>query len=399
MMTSTTHLDGDFDQGFDPSEGMIPAAAPLHFPRCEKPTLGVELEVSLVDPETGDLVPQSDQLLKEINDDLNFKPELFRSIIELNTGVCNNVDEVRADLTERIERLYGVCDKAGIACICTGTHPTGDWRKVPISASPRYQNLVDTMGWPARRLLICGVHVHVGMKSGEHAVALMNAMTGFLPHLLALSASSPYWMGEQSGLASSRVKIFESLPTAGLPPMVTNWREFVQLMRTLVAAESIKTIREIWWDIRPHPGFGTLEIRICDGINTLDEICAITALVQCLAHYLQELYDHGEPLPVLRNWTLRENKWRAARFGTDAVIIRNERGRQGSLSEHIHEWVSILEGPAQELGCAKDLQGITEILEKKPSYWRQLEFVKSTPSTKDLVLALAKEFRTNTRML
>ncbi|HET6346661.1 MAG TPA: YbdK family carboxylate-amine ligase, partial [Myxococcota bacterium] len=260
----------------------------------------------------------------------------------------------------------------------------------------RYQSLVETMQWPARRLLICGLHVHVGVKSGEHAVALMNALTVFLPHLLAMSASSPYWHGIDTGMASCRSKVFEGLPTAGLPPAVTNWGEFVSLMRTLLSAGSIKSIREIWWDIRPHPAFGTVEIRICDGINTLTEVCAVAAFIQSMVAYMQEMYDHGEPLPTLRHWTLNENKWRAARFGEKAKIIRNERGEQVELAGHIHDWLDRLAPTARRLGCTTELAHVPHILEHGPSYKRQRGMFDRSGCLEDVVDGLMHELATDT---
>ncbi|RYF10291.1 MAG: YbdK family carboxylate-amine ligase, partial [Deltaproteobacteria bacterium] len=330
-----SHVDIDIEDqqmGADPRSFADDAAgqalAPITFPGCSTPSLGVELEVSLVDRESRNLTPRAPEVLALLQDATHAKPELFRTIIELCTGVCATAEQVRQDLRGRLQRLWAVCEPLGIGCMCTGSHPIADWRHMPISEDPRYFALVEKMAWPARRLLICGMHVHVGVKTGEHALAIMNAIKVFLPHFLALSASSPWWHGIDTGMASCRAKVFEGLPTAGLPPAVGNWGEFVSLMRTLRAAESIRSIREIWWDVRPHPLFGTLELRICDGVNSLDEVAALTALYQCLVVYLGDMYDQGVPLPSLRTWTLAENKWRAARYGEQAKIIRNERGEQ-----------------------------------------------------------------------
>ena len=363
----------------------------IAFPSCPTPTLGVELEVSLVDLQSRNLAPRAPEVLERLTDSQHSKPELFRTIIELNTDVCNSVAEVRKDLQGRLDVLRAVLEPMGLGMLCTGSHPIADWRHMPITDDARYRNLVETMAWPARRLLICGVHVHVGVKSGEHAVAVMNALTVFLPHFLALSASSPYWHGIDTGMASCRSKVFEGLPTAGLPPATTNWNEFVSLMRTFLAAGSIKSIREIWWDIRPHPTFGTVELRICDGINTLSEICSLVALVQSFVAYMQDLYDHGEPLPTLKAWTLNENKWRAARFGEKAKIIRNERGEQVELATHIMDYVRCLKPTAERLGCATELQGIGRILEHGPSYRRQRGMFDRAGMLEDVVDGLMAE--------
>lgn len=366
------------------------------FPPNARPTLGVELEISLLDPTTRALSPRAPEVLDALADPLHAKPELFPTIIELNTDICNSVDDVHRDLGGRLAQLQRVCGQLGIACVATGTHPFGDWRTLPISEGERYQRLVQLMRWPARRLLTCGLHVHVGMPSGEHAIALLNALRCFLPHMLAISASSPFWMGEDTGLASSRVKIFECLPTAGLPPRLANWREFLQLMRTLMTSESIASIREIWWDIRPHSTFGTLEIRICDAVNTLQEICAVTAFVQCLVVHMLDLYERGDPLPTLRTWTLRENKWRAARHGIGADIIRNERGEQVSLAQHIREWLAILAPTASRLGCTHHLADVDRILGTGPSYSRQRRLLHEHADFVDVLSTLAEELRSDT---
>jgi carboxylate-amine ligase len=369
---------------------------PITFPGCANPTLGVELEVSLIDPHSRNLSPRAPEVLAALGDPLHAKAELFRTIIELNTGICTTVGEVRNDLQGRLDRLQAVCADLGLKTACTGSHPIADWRHIPISADKRYAQLVEQMAWPARRLLICGVHVHVGVRSGEHAVAVMNALTVFLPHLLALSASSPYWHGIDTGMASCRAKVFEGLPTAGLPPSIRNWSEFISLMHTLLSAGSIRSIREIWWDIRPHPAFGTLELRICDGINTLTEVCAITAFVQCLVVYMQDLYDRGLPLPTLRAWTLAENKWRAARYGLAAQIIRNEHGEQVALQPHIAEWLQRLQPTARRLGCAQELDGVSTILQRGSSSVRQRQVFDGCGHLEGVVDQLVKEFSSDT---
>lgn len=367
----------------------------IAFPGCERPTLGVELEVWLIDPETRALVPRAEEILARVGDDVRFKPELFQAIVELNTDICHQVGEVRRDLESRFATLRRVCDELGLTFMCTGTHPFAHWSEHPISTGERYTHLTDSMRWPARRMLICGSHVHVGVKSGEHAIALMNSLAVFLPHLLALSASSPYWGGFDTGMASSRIKVFEGLPTAGLPPRLTNWTQFVQLMRTLVGAGSISSIREIWWDIRPHPGFGTVELRMMDGLNTISEVCALAAFVQSLVSYLQEAYDNGEPLPVFQNWTLRENKWRAARYGILARLIRNERGTQVPLAEHVREWIERLGPTARRLGCFDELLQIETMLQHGPSYERQRTLCEAHGSLEGVVDGMVDELATD----
>ena len=299
----------------------------IAFTHNARPTIGVELELHLVDAETGDLVSASNELLAEMsegfpdNDHPKAKHELFQSTVEIITGICDTPAEARADLTETLQELHATAARRGLKIISAGTHPFGVARNQDISPNPRYHELVEAMQWPARRLLICGQHIHVGVRDGERAISIINEMTRHLPLFLALSSSSPYFEGEDSGLASARSKVFESLPTAGLPPQIANWVDFESFMSTLIDSECISSIREVWWDIRPHPEFGTIEFRMCDSPHTLTEVTALAGLAQTLVAWTDDLIDRDRlPVPP-REWTVRENRWLAARYGIDARLI------------------------------------------------------------------------------
>ena len=303
----------------------------IDFHASQRSSLGVEWELQLVDRRTRQLVSAASEVLAEMgrghpDGHPKAKHELFESTIEIITGVCGTVAEARADLAATVAELDALLAVRGLAPVCAGTHPFSDWRDQTISPNPRYAKLVEDVQWPARRLLIFGVHVHVGVRSAEKAIAIANALSTYIPHFLALSASSPYWKGSDSGLASSRSKVFETLPTAGLPYQLAGWPEFEQLMTTLIRSKAITSFREIWWDIRPHPDFGTVELRICDGLPRLSEITAVAALSQCLVDWMDGLVDRGDPLPVPKGWVVRENKWKAARYGLDADIIVDGEG-------------------------------------------------------------------------
>ncbi len=367
----------------------------IHFNGSPNPTLGVELELQILDPETKNLVSGAQKILERTTGDDHVKPELIQSTIELNTDVCNNIAAVRTDLTERLNSLFAICDELGYELACVGTHPFSRWDEQDITPKDRYHMLVDRCQWPARRLMIFGLHVHVGVPSGEKAIAIFNSLSTFLPHLLALSASSPFFDGNDTGLASSRVKIFETLPTAGLPYRLINWAEFQRFMITLVNAKAIESIREVWWDIRPHPGFGTVELRICDGLPTLDEVIALTAFIQALVVWLGEQYDEGVYLPVHRHWIVRENKWRAARWSVDAEIIVDEEGNLQPLAENIEELLEILSPVAKRLGSHHELVRVREIMRHGPSYRRQRRVFEETGDFKQVVAALARELREN----
>ena len=357
------------------------------------PSLGVELELQIIDPETKNLVSGASRILERSHDEQHVKPELIESTIEVNTAVCQTVKEVRQDLTTRLHRLLAVCDDLGYEIACVGTHPFAQWSDQQVTPKERYQMLVDRCQWPARRLMIFGLHVHVGVESGEKAIAVFNSLTTYLPHLLALSASSPFFNEIDTGLASCRVKIFENLPTAGLPYRLLNWAEFQRLMITLVNSKTIESIREIWWDVRPHPDFGTVEIRICDGMPTLDEVISMTALIQSLVVWLGNQYDEGSYLPLQRYWIVRENKWRAARWSTKAEIIVDEEGHLERLSDSISDLVAEIMPVARQLGCADDLGGIDTILESGPSYHRQRRLYEQTNDFQAVMGELVREFR------
>ena len=357
------------------------------------PSLGVEVELQLLDPETRNLVSGASRIIEHEAGDAHIKPELIESTIELNTAVCRDVTAVRRDLEQRIGRLLAVCDELGYEVASAGTHPFAEWSEQRVTSKDRYTMLVDRCQWPARRLMIFGLHVHVGIESGEKAIAVFNALSNYLPHLLALSASSPFFNGLDTGLTSCRVKVFESLPTAGLPYRLLNWGEFQRLMTTLVNAKAIESIREVWWDVRPHPEFGTVEVRICDGLPTLDDIVAMTALIQALVVWLGDQYDEGTFVPLQRYWIVRENKWRAARWALDAELIVDEDGRLARLGDEIERLLDTLEPVAARLGSRADLARIHTIMREGPSYLRQRRLYEETGRFTAVMDSLIREFR------
>ena len=323
-------------------------------------SLGIEVELGIVDRSTRDLTSVASTILERMGRDHaggehpKAKHELFECTIEIITGVCHDVAEAR-----------------GLALLCSGTHPYSVWTDQQISPNPRYARLVDEMQWMARRLQIFGVHVHVGVRTPEKVVAIAGALAGYIPHFLALSGSSPYWEGRDTGLASSRSKVFEGLPTAGLPAPLENWADFEQFMETLVSSQAISTVREVWWDIRPHPDFGTVELRMCDGIPTLSEVAAVAALAQSLVAHLDTLDDRGFTLPRHRDWILRQNKWRAGRHGLETDLIVDDTGRQEPMRQAIADLVDEVGPTAARLGCADELAHVNKVLEVGPSYARQ----------------------------
>ena len=371
---------------------------PVDFASSSGPSIGVEVELELVDPESRELVSGAQAVLVEMGaahggQHPKAKPELLQSTIEIITGVCNTAGDARADLAATLDELYGHVARHGLALMCSGTHPFTDPATQEITPDPRYQQLVTDMQWPARQLQIFGVHVHVGVRSPNKAIAMVNALSAYIPHFLGLSASSPYWTGHDTGMASWRSKIFEGLPTAGPPWQLSGWPEFESLMETLIAAKTISSIREVWWDIRPHPGFGTIEMRVCDGIPTLGEVSVVAALTQCLVHQFDTQLDRGYSLPVPHSWLVRENKWRAARFGLDASIIVDDSGATLPLRTAIAELIEDLTPIAARLRCSEELHAAADILEHGSSSVRQREIVAAGGSLRDVVDSLVRELR------
>jgi carboxylate-amine ligase len=348
----------------------------IDFNASQRTSLGIEWELELVDLATRELSGVSDTILADIRPDgldehPKAKHELLQSCIEVITGICQTVAEAKADLAGTVAEVAKSAAQLDVGLICSGTHPITDWATQRVTDLPRYLALMERNQWMARQLQIFGVHVHCGIRGGEKAIPIVNALLGYLPHFLALSASSPYWIGSDTGLASYRSKIFEALPTAGLPYQLSGWDAFETYMDALISSRSIESIREVWWDIRPHPNFGTVELRICDGLPSIDEIGCVAALAQCLVERFDRQLDDGYTLPEPRPWLVRENKWRAARYGLDADIVIDNSGKVEPVAEALVNLVDDLLPIARRLECASELSLIPKLIERGASYARQ----------------------------
>ncbi len=345
----------------------------IDFNPSPRSSLGVEWELMLVDRETRELTSGASEILAKLSPDGEHptaKRELLQSTIEVITGVCSTVAEATADLGRTLEQVVPLAEARGLGLMCAGTHPITNWRSQQISEDPRYVKLIEDMQWLARRMQIFGVHVHVGVRSPDKVIAMVNALQAYIPHFLALSASSPYWAGTETGLASARSKVFEGLPTAGLPQQVEGWAGFERYMETLIKTDTIASIKEVWWDIRPHPTYGTVELRICDGLPTIAEVGMVAALSQCLVEMMDREIDKGYTLPTPRRWVVQENKWRAARYGLDASIITGEDSTQ-PIRDALVELVQDLRPTAERLGCDGELAMVQSVLDSGASYQRQ----------------------------
>ena len=370
----------------------------IQFNKSDGPTLGVEVELQIVDLESRQLVPLAPDILAAVNNHPHIKTELLQSTIELNTSVCRDVKGVQKDLMSLREVVQPICENLGCGLISSGTHPFSTWTEQLTTDEERYQKLVDRVQWPAQRLMIFGLHVHVGMDSGGKAVAVFDQLSNYIPQFLALSASSPFWQGNDTGLASVRTKVFETLPTAGLPEQLINWGEFQAFMNTLIAAGAIDSIREVWWDIRPHPGFGTVEMRMCDGAATMGELLAITAFMHCAAVWLSEEYENGNLRPPTRHWILKENKWRAARWGLEAQLIQDDEGNQVSNADIVKKMIDDFTPLSRRLNCHEELMSVREILDHGPSYLRQRKVFEKSGQFETVVDALVEEWKTGERV-
>lgn len=365
------------------------------------PTLGIELELHLVDPRTRDLVEVAPQVLADLQASLpgaaggdehpKAKRELFRSTVEIVTAVCTTAGEARADLAATLAEVREVAAHHGAVPMSAGTHPFAQPRDATISDDDRYHALVEEMQWTARRLLICGTHFHVGVPSGEHSIAVLNEALRHLPLLQVLAASSPFFAGDDTGLACVRPKIFELLPTAGLPPHIGDWAGFESYMATLGGAGVVRSIKDVWWDIRPHPEYGTVELRMCDAGTTLREVTAIAALAQCIVADAIERFDSGElPAPPLP-WTVKENRWLAARHGVNTDLIATDDGQRVPAEVLLDELLDRLAPVASRLRCATELADVGAVWREGPSYLRQRRLVEAGGSLHDVVDQLVAE--------
>lgn len=362
------------------------------------PTLGVEWELQLIDAKTRMLRQDARDVLAALPDlaEGSERPkiryELMQSQVELATGICSTVAEAKDDLTETISQLQRVTRARDMMLTCAGTHPFSDWRDAKMAPVQRYAELVEQMQWLVRRIELCSVQVHVGLTDGSTAIPIINALARYLPHFLALTASSPFWNGQDTGLASSRTVIFGDLPTAGPPHRLADWSEFEEYMDTLVRAGTIRSIKEVWWDIRPHPDFGTIEVRMCDGVPTMREIGMVAALSQCLVQQFTAQLDRGYQLPSPATWVVRDNKWRATRYGLDAIVITDDSGATAPMRDELYELVRELEPVADRLGCSTELGVVSEVLDQGASYERQRAIMADGGGLTEVVDALVTEF-------
>lgn len=370
----------------------------IQFAPSERSTVGIEWELALVDRDTNELTNVADEVLEKLaHNDPNTYPhittELMQNTVELVSSPHATVGAALTQLKELVTEVNAVVQPMNIALMCSGSHPLSTWADQVITEGERYAKFIKRTQWWGRNMMIWGVHVHVGVDDRDKVIPIMHALLAYYPHLQALSASSPFWAGEATGYASNRALMFQQLPTAGLPYDLENWSEFEQYIDDLKRTGIIAEVNEARWDIRPSPRWGTLELRYCDGLSTLKEIGAVAALSQCLTeHFVREL-DLGNEIVRLQPWFVRENKWRAARYGLDAPIIVDRDGTEAPVKDHLTLTIEKLMPLAAELGCARELGWAREVLESGASYQRQLRVAESQNGDLGAVVkSLTEEF-------
>ncbi|MFJ3956215.1 glutamate--cysteine ligase [Arthrobacter sp. NPDC090010] len=377
----------------------------IDFAHSEQSTLGIEWELALVDSHTGELKSVAQEVLSDVTanhpelqdgeEHPHIKQELLLNTVELVTGVHHTVAEGKADLQRSLDAVRQVTDPMGVEVFSAGSHPFSPPQLQPVTDKERYAKLIDRTQWWGRQMVIYGVHVHVGLNHRNKALPVMDALLNYMPHFQALSASSPYWGGEDTGYASQRALMFQQLPTAGLPFSFSSWGQYEDYVQDMFTTGVIDAGSEIRWDIRPVPALGTIEMRVCDGLATLEEVGAIAALTQCLVEEASQRLDEGWAVPTMSRWFLKENKWRAARYGMDAIIILNQAGDELLITDHLRNNVlNRLEPVAAKLGCSEELAHVDHIIERGAGYQRQRRVAEANDGElRAVVLDLVQQMR------
>ena len=364
------------------------------FGRGEPFTLGVEEEYMLLDPETYDLVQHIDSVLAaaahgEHEDRIN--AELMQSVLEVTTPVCRTAADVGRSLGQLRGYVAEIARAEGCRFGSAGTHPFSLFERQRITAKDRYRQLVDQLQYIARRELIFGMHMHVAVDDPEKAIQVVNGLLVHLPQLLALSASSPFWRGEPTGLASSRQMVFAAFPRSGPPPRFQDYADYAEVVGQLERTGCIADYTHIWWDIRPHPRLGTIEMRVCDAVTRLEDVVAIAAFFQSIVKMYCELYDTGRGVPSWHRILTTENKWLAARYGLEAPVMDLATGRRNRVpvAQLVRRTLRDIEPHARELGSERELEGIREILARGNGSDRQLRIWNANRDIVEVVREIA----------
>lgn len=359
-------------------------------------TIGIEEEYQTVDPDTRDLrshihteiLPQGRLRMEE-----RVKAEMHQSVVEVGTRVCTSLPDAKEDLFDLRRQMIGLAQENGLVLVAGATHPFADWRVQEIYPDDRYKQVVEDLQLVARANLIFGLHVHVGIEDRETAIRIMNSLRYFLPHILALSTNSPFWIGMNTGLKSYRAKVFDKFPRTNLPDSFTSWNEFESFVNLLIRTNCIDNAKKIWWDIRPHPFFATVEVRICDIPMRVEETLALAALIQATAAKLWQLQAHNQDYRQYSRALLMENKWRAVRYGLEGKLI--DFGKQEEVPERelILEYLEFIDDVVDDLDCREGIEYVHTILRDGTGADRQLKKFAETNDLKAVVDYMAEETR------
>ena len=350
-------------------------------------TLGVEEEFQIVDPVTRDLRAHIEQILTAGKMTLreSVKPEMHQSVVELGTAICTDIKDARRQVIDLRKQLFALAKKKGLVIASAGTHPFAHWADQKITEGERYKVIIEDMQQIARANLIFGLHVHVGIPDREEALQIMNMARYFLPHIFALSTNSPFWIGDNTGFKSYRIKLFERFPRTGIPDTFDSLSEYEDYLKLLVKTNCIDNAKKIWWDMRLHPFFDTLEFRICDAQMRVDETIALAALCQALVAKLYRMLHSNTTFRIYRTRLLNENRWRASRYGVDGKLIDFGKQTEVPTRSLIAELLEFVDEVVDDLGVRNEMNYIHEMLRLGTGADRQLEVFKRTGDTKDVV--------------
>lgn len=356
-------------------------------------TLGVEEEYQIIDPETFELKSNTGGMFDEGQARLKeeMKRELHAPVVEIGTPICADIGEVRRELTRLRGEMIGLARQHGLRIASAGTHPFTHWSNVAITRSSHYDSLIEDLQLVARANLIFGLHVHVGVEDDEARIAIMNGVRYFLPHIFALSVNSPFWTGINTGWKSYRSKVFERFPRTGLPDYFGSWGAYTEFVNTLIATGCIADGKKIWWDVRAHPYYPTLEYRICDAQMRVDEAICLAAFFQAVTYKLWKLYDANLGWRLYRRSLINENKWRAARFGLDGKLIDLGKKIEVPTEHLLIELLEFVDDVVSELGVREEILYVHEILRRRTGADRQLAVYEESKSLQAVVAYMIGE--------
>lgn len=357
-------------------------------------TVGIEEEYMIIDPETYELKSHQNRIVEKTERVLEgkVKAEMHQAVVEVGTSICHNVEEAREDIRHLRETIAGIAASEGLICGASGTHPFSLWYKQSITENPRYHEIVNEMQDAARSNLIFGMHVHIGMETREMAIHIANSVRYFLPHIYALSTNSPFWEGRNTGFKSYRSKVFDKFPRTGIPDFFESIEEYDNYIKVLVKTNCIDNAKKIWWDLRVHPVYNTIEFRVCDVALTTDECISLAALFQAICTKLYKLRTQNMNYMIYKRFLINENKWRASRYGIDGLLIDFGKETEVPVRLLIRELLDFIDDVVDDLGSRKAIQQVDKILLEGTGADKQLAIFEKTGSLEQVVQFIGSQF-------